>query len=71
MEEQSQVQQPEVITINDLKLIKELIDITTTRGAYKANELATVGTIYNKLSTFIDAALKQMGETQETTTTEE
>jgi hypothetical protein len=47
--------QPE-LTITDLANIKNLIDVVTSRGVFKAAELSSVGVIYDKLSTFLAAA---------------
>ena len=37
------------LTIADLKFISSLIEACTQRGAFRANELASVGEIYNKI----------------------
>jgi len=47
------------LTINDLAAMKNIIDIASTRGAFKPNEMVAVGTIYNKLSAFLDQVQKQ------------
>ena len=41
------------ITINDLSLLKEIIEIASARGAFKPNEMVAVGQTYNKLSAFL------------------
>lgn len=41
------------LNIADLKNIALVIDVASTRGAFRANELATVGLIYNKLQGFL------------------
>jgi len=57
---QEQVQQESAdLTINDLNSLKTIIDISSTRGAFKANELEAVGKVYNKLSTFLEQVAKQ------------
>tara|TARA_X000001382_G_scaffold34999_1_gene23062 strand:+ start:184 stop:522 length:339 start_codon:yes stop_codon:yes gene_type:complete len=49
-----QVQQdPMALSIGDLKGLASIIDVASTRGAFKAAELAGVGTLYNKLNTFL------------------
>ena len=40
-------------TIADLKNIATVIDVASTRGAFRANEMATVGLVYNKLQMFL------------------
>tara|TARA_A100001015_G_scaffold286701_1_gene355682 strand:+ start:1445 stop:1759 length:315 start_codon:yes stop_codon:yes gene_type:complete len=41
------------LSIGDLRNIATVIDVASTRGAFRANEMAGVGTIYNKLQTFL------------------
>jgi len=52
------------LNINDLNAVKSIIDIATTRGAFKANELEAVGKTYNKLTTFLEHVTKQQQEQQ-------
>jgi len=43
------------LTINDLAGIKQVIDVASSRGAFRPNEMMTVGTVYNKLEAFLTA----------------
>ena len=52
------------LNINDLNAVKSIIDIATTRGAFKANELEAVGKTYNKLTLFLEHVTKQQQEQQ-------
>jgi len=47
------------ITVQDLDAIRNIIDLASTRGAFRANELADVGLLYNKLSQFLEAVVAQ------------
>jgi hypothetical protein len=47
------------LTLNDLSALKSIIDVASSRGAFKPNEMVTVGQAYNKLITFLDMASKQ------------
>lgn len=47
------------LNISDLNTVKSIIDIATTRGAFKANELEAVGKTYNKLNAFLEHVSKQ------------
>lgn len=48
------------LTINDLSTMKAIIDLASSRGAFKAGqEMVAVGQTYAKLSTFLDAVAKQ------------
>jgi len=47
------------LTINDLNAMKVIIDIASSRGAFKPNEMTVVGQTYTKLSAFLDQVAKQ------------
>ena len=51
------IQQPSApsLLIADLTAVAQIIQISSTRGAFRAEELANVGTIYNKLIAFLDS----------------
>lgn len=49
-----QKQAPE-LTITDLQNVRSIIDIAATRGAFKAAEMSAVGSVFNKLDTFLQA----------------
>ena len=61
-EQKTSAQEPN-LTIQDLAGIKTVIDIAAQRGAFKAAEMTAVGTIYNKLSLFLDAVTPKETET--------
>jgi len=51
-----QAQQPAPsLTLQDLVLVAQIIQLTSQRGAFKAEELADVGGLYNKLVTFLQS----------------
>ena len=41
------------LSIGDLKNLATIIDVASTRGAFRANEMATVGVMFNKLQSFL------------------
>tara|TARA_E500000318_G_scaffold41917_1_gene40123 strand:+ start:1590 stop:1886 length:297 start_codon:yes stop_codon:yes gene_type:complete len=41
------------LSIADLKNLATIIDVASTRGAFRANEMATVGAMFNKLQAFL------------------
>lgn len=43
------------LSLQDLITVAQLIQVTTQRGALRAEELAEVGLLYNKLVTFLEA----------------
>jgi hypothetical protein len=61
-----QPQQPTSLTIDDIRAMAAVIEACSTRGAFKAEELSSVGMLYNKTVAFLkeateaaDAAAKQ------------
>jgi len=44
---------PTALSIGDLKNLSTILDVASTRGAFKANEMAGVGILYNKLQAFL------------------
>jgi len=62
-ETQQQANQPVELTVNDLSSIKSIIDVASSRGAFKPNEMTVVGNVYTKLETFL-AAVAQQAEQQ-------
>ena len=66
--EQTQPQEPEAtesqtpstdLNIQDLSAMKAIIDVASTRGAFKPAEMMMVGQTYNKLTVFLDQVAKQ------------
>ena len=55
-------QQPSGIQISDLQSILNIIDLASTRGAFKAAELTAVGSVADKISTFLSVIAKQQKE---------
>jgi hypothetical protein len=53
-------QQSNDLTINDLTAMKSIIDIASSRGAFKPNEMMAVGQTYSKLETFLNNVAKQV-----------
>lgn len=47
------------LTVQDLQAIKAVIDVASQRGAFKPNEMMTVGQVYTKLEAFLNAVAKQ------------
>jgi len=47
------------LSITDLAVIKKLIELASSRGAWQAPELKTVGETYDRLSAFLDSLVQQ------------
>jgi len=62
---------PTALSIGDLKNLSTILDVASTRGAFKASEMSGVGYIYNKLQAFLNkvtAEGQQAGTGAPTTT---
>jgi len=44
------------LTLQDLTLMAEIIQECTSRGVWRASELSSVGSLYDRLETFLSAA---------------
>ena len=40
--------------VDDINLIRQVIEIASTRGAFQAGELKSVGEVYEKVTAFLD-----------------
>ena len=47
------------ITIADLNLLKDIVDLASTRGAFRAAEMKEIGDVYTKLTSFLEAVVAQ------------
>ena len=47
------------LNISDLMAVKNIIEVATSRGAFKAAELEAVGKSFNKLNSFLEAVSKK------------
>ena len=51
--------------VNDLQNAAQIIDIAMSRGAFRANEAAQVGAVYNKIEAFIKSVAEQQNQNAE------
>jgi hypothetical protein len=50
------------ITLDDIRMASHIIDLATTRGAFRASELAAIGNCWDRINKFLqgaDAATKE------------
>ena len=47
------------IKITDLIVIKNIIDLACTRGAFRAEEMKSIGDVYDKLTVFVDSVISR------------
>ena len=54
------------LNINDLSMIRGIIDLASSRGAFKAGpEMIAVGQTYSKLNTFLENVAAQAKQAEE------
>lgn len=53
------------ITLADLDLLKNIVDLASARGAFRGSELKDVGEVYNKLTAFLNVYVEQAKKAQE------
>jgi hypothetical protein len=51
------------LSINDLNAMKLIIDVASSRGAFKPSEMELIGKTYTKLSAFLETVAKQQAAT--------
>ena len=44
------------VTLNDIAFLVNVVEIVAQRGAFKAEELSTIGAVYDKVKAFITSA---------------
>ena len=64
-------QQSDGLNINDLNTLRAIIDLASSRGAFKPAEMTAVGTAYNKLNNFLEQVAKQSESESASAGTEE
>ena len=47
------------LSVQDLQALKTIIDVASSRGAFKPNEMVQIGQTYNKLDSFLAAVAAQ------------
>ena len=59
VEKQELLKKTAVISLSTVSLMIKIIDISSKRGSYHANELTTVGSLYDHLSQGMQQMIKQ------------
>ena len=53
--------------VDDINLIRQVIEIASTRGAFQAGELKSVGEVYEKVTTFLNEVQANTEQSKEGT----
>tara|TARA_B100001996_G_C18598477_1_gene568882 strand:- start:152 stop:442 length:291 start_codon:yes stop_codon:yes gene_type:complete len=48
------------ITLNDLVILRNIVNVASRRGAFTADEFSDIGAVYNKVDGFLKVHLKKM-----------
>jgi hypothetical protein len=56
---------PESISLQDLQVLLQIVDLASSRGAFRGAELTQVGTIFDKLNAFLTFISQQQREKAE------
>jgi len=62
---EAQMSQAPQLTVQDMITLKSAIELGSQRGAWRANELTAVGTVYERLSAFIQSIMPPAEEKPE------
>lgn len=55
-------QVPESVSLNDLQLLANIVDLASQRGAFRGAELSQVGAVFDRLQKFLGFVAKQQEE---------
>lgn len=58
------------LTVQDLVGLKSCIEVACSRGAYRAEEMKSVGEVFDRISAFLKAIEEQAQQVQDGTQTE-
>lgn len=56
---------PESISLQDLQVLLQIVDLASSRGAFRGAELTQVGAIFDKLNAFLSFIAAQQKAAQE------
>lgn len=56
---------PDSISLNDLQLLLQIVDLASQRGAFRGAELTQVGAIFDKLNAFLTFIAEQQKAKEE------
>tara|TARA_B110000967_G_C18834389_1_gene535819 strand:+ start:618 stop:881 length:264 start_codon:yes stop_codon:yes gene_type:complete len=71
METQTESSLENSITLNDLVLLRNIVNVASKRGAFSADEFSDIGAVYNKIDTFLKMNLKKNEKTEDVEDTED
>ena len=57
MTDENQTPDQPNVSIGDIMVLKQIVEVATARGAFRANELTQIGTVYDRISAWIDTVV--------------
>jgi len=54
------------VSVADLFILTNAIEVATKRGAFEANEMSSIGTSYDKVSRWLETVMQQEQEADST-----
>ena len=57
----SDIEQPK-ITIADIAMLKQIVEVASSRGAFRADELSQVGSVYDRVSVWLEIMTQEATE---------
>lgn len=58
-------EQPPTLSIQDLSLVVQIIDLAFSRGAFRGSEASDVGNVYEKITKFVNYTIQSQEEAEE------
>ena len=58
-------QVPESVSLNDLQLLANIVDLASQRGAFRGAELSQVGAVFDRLQKFLGFVAQQQEEREQ------
>jgi len=57
----SDIEQPQ-ITLADIAMLKKIVEVATSRGAFRAEELSQVGAVYDRVTAWVESMTQEATE---------
>ena len=67
MSDETQIPDQPSVSIGDIMAVKQILEVATSRGAFRASELTQVGTVYDRISAWIDTVVPAQEVSEEST----
>ena len=58
------------ITLNDLVMLRNIVNVASKRGAFSAEEFSDIGAVYNKIDNFLKMNLKKIEDVDDKSSTD-